>query len=167
MYGRVFTENFCEKKRGNTYSKNHTTLSPDDDTFWQFSWDEMAEYDFPTQIQFAVQGNGKYSKLVYIGHSEGTTQAFAGLILNSTIAESLYGFVGLGPVISVNHMTNLWLKVRKNNAMGEIQESYIYLIVGGIGFIGIRCSMDMEFTWSQSILSYTSRTPFRVCMGMC
>lgn len=97
--------------RGNTYSKNHTTLSVDSSEFWQFSWDEMAIYDFPTQIEYALKTNGNYPKIVYIGHSEGTTQAFAGLTVNSSIADNLYGFVGLGPVISVTHMTNLWLKV--------------------------------------------------------
>ena len=72
----------------------------------------MAEFDFPTQIQYALSTNAMYPKLVYIGHSEGTTQAFAGLSLNSSIADMLYGYVGLGPVISVTHMSNLWLRVR-------------------------------------------------------
>lgn len=71
----------------------------------------MAEYDFPTQIQYALDVNANYPKLVYIGHSEGTTQAFAGLSLDNTIADQLYGFVGLGPVVSITHLSNLWLRV--------------------------------------------------------
>ncbi len=36
--------------RGNTFSKQHQTLSVDSDAFWDFTYDEMAIYDFPTQV---------------------------------------------------------------------------------------------------------------------
>jgi len=96
--------------RGNTYSKNHTTLSPDSNEFWKFSWDQMAMYDFPAQVSYALQTNGLYPTISYIGHSEGTTQAFGGLSLNSSIAEQLNLFVGFGPLVTVVNMTNRWLK---------------------------------------------------------
>ena len=71
----------------------------------------MAWYDFPTQMQYALQHNeANYTKLIYVGHSEGTTQAFAGLAAQPQLAEQLYGYVALGPVTSIVHMTNLWMK---------------------------------------------------------
>jgi lysosomal acid lipase/cholesteryl ester hydrolase len=36
--------------RGNTYSRNHTFLTPKDKIFWEFTWDEMAKYDIPAEI---------------------------------------------------------------------------------------------------------------------
>ena len=36
--------------KGNTYTRNHTYLNPDEGKkgFWDFTWDEMAKYDIPT-----------------------------------------------------------------------------------------------------------------------
>jgi pimeloyl-ACP methyl ester carboxylesterase len=31
--------------RGNVHSRNHTTLNPDKNEFWQFSWDHMVLHD--------------------------------------------------------------------------------------------------------------------------
>ena len=71
----------------------------------------MAQYDFPTLIEYAIsQNEANYAKIVYIGHSEGTTQAFAALSTTPEIADQLYGFVGLGPVIYASNITNVWLK---------------------------------------------------------
>lgn len=128
--------------RGNTYSKNHTTLSPQDSEFWQFSWDQMAQYDFPTQIEYALQVNG-HEKLVYIGHSEGTTQAFAGLALNATIADLLYGFVGLGPVVSVTHLTNLWLK-----DLAELGVIWLWNLFGINQFLPTPVLLHQQFIWA-------------------
>jgi len=129
--------------RGNTYSKNHTTLSIHSKEFWQFSWDQMAEFDFPTQIQYALSKNAMYPKLVYIGHSEGTTQAFAGLSLNSSIADMLYGYVGLGPVISVTHMSNLWLR-----DLLELGVEWIWNVLGIYQFLPTPVELHSEFVWA-------------------
>jgi len=48
-------------------------FSPDQPQFWAFSYDEMALYDLPGQINYVLQQTGK-SQLSYMGHSEGTTQ---------------------------------------------------------------------------------------------
>jgi len=59
--------------RGNKYSRMHTTLNPDKDAeYWNFSWQEMMEYDLPTFIDFVLKHTGK-KNTVYIGHSQGTT----------------------------------------------------------------------------------------------
>eukprot|EP00339_Tiarina_fusa_P023334 CAMPEP_0117053532 /NCGR_PEP_ID=MMETSP0472-20121206/37029_1 /TAXON_ID=693140 ORGANISM="Tiarina fusus, Strain LIS" /NCGR_SAMPLE_ID=MMETSP0472 /ASSEMBLY_ACC=CAM_ASM_000603 /LENGTH=364 /DNA_ID=CAMNT_0004768629 /DNA_START=113 /DNA_END=1207 /DNA_ORIENTATION=+ len=129
--------------RGNTYSKNHTTLSIHSKEFWEFSWDQMAEYDFPTQIAYALQTNAMYPKLVYIGHSEGTTQAFAGLSANSSISNSLYGFVGLGPVVSVTHMSNLWLK-----DLLDLGVEWIWNLLGLYQFLPTPVELHSEFVWA-------------------
>lgn len=52
-------------------------FGPDDAQFWAFSFDEMAKYDLPAQINFVIETAG-VSEIFYAGHSEGTTQAFAG-----------------------------------------------------------------------------------------
>lgn len=92
--------------RGNKYSRNHTTYNPDNDkAFWEFSWDQMASMDVPAQVDFVLSQTG-HSKLVYIGHSQGTTQMFAHLSEDDTFAEKLHVAVMLNPVASVVHQAS-------------------------------------------------------------
>jgi lysosomal acid lipase/cholesteryl ester hydrolase len=58
--------------RGNIYSRNHTHLDPDKEDFWQFSWDEMGQFDLPAMLFHVTRYTGQ-NKLVYVGHSMGTT----------------------------------------------------------------------------------------------
>ena len=77
--------------RGNTYSRNHTFLNPDDQSgnkgakssihtlsggFWDFTWDEMAHYDIPAMIEKVLELTGE-TELFYAGHSMGTTAFMA------------------------------------------------------------------------------------------
>lgn len=66
---------FLHNSRGNTYSRNHTTLNVDSDAFWQFSFHEMGVYDIPATIDYILNITSRKS-LYYIGHSQGTTQFF-------------------------------------------------------------------------------------------
>ena len=79
----------------------------------------------------------------YIGHSEGTTQAFAGLALNATIADLLYGFVGLGPVVSVTHLTNLWLK-----DLADLGAIWIWNLFGINQFLPTPVLLHQQFIWA-------------------
>ncbi|XP_037942701.1 lipase 3-like, partial [Teleopsis dalmanni] len=60
--------------RGNTYSRNHTTISLKHPNFWRFSWHEIGYYDIPAMIDYAIATNGQNQKSIhYVGHSQGTT----------------------------------------------------------------------------------------------
>ena len=52
--------------RGNTYGRRHVDLSPDDPAFWAFSWDQMASFDLPAKIEYALATNGAADTLVYV-----------------------------------------------------------------------------------------------------
>jgi hypothetical protein len=70
---------------------------------------KMAKYDLPAMWEY-ITTTTTNPKLFYVGHSEGTTIAFALLTQNQTMADYLYGYVGLGPVITAGHITNYFLK---------------------------------------------------------
>ncbi|XP_059165811.1 lysosomal acid lipase/cholesteryl ester hydrolase-like [Physella acuta] len=89
--------------RGNTYSRQHVRLQPDDPKFWEWSFDEMAQYDTPAFIDFVLEQT-KQDSLFYIGHSQGTTMAFALLAQRPDFAQKIKLFVALAPVAHLNHM---------------------------------------------------------------
>lgn len=59
--------------RANTYSRNHTHLSPDDGEFWKFSWHEIGLYDLPAMIDFILEKT-EQDQMIYIGHSQGKSK---------------------------------------------------------------------------------------------
>uniref|UniRef100_A0A0B7A002 AB hydrolase-1 domain-containing protein n=1 Tax=Arion vulgaris TaxID=1028688 RepID=A0A0B7A002_9EUPU len=88
--------------RGNGYSHNHTTLSPDDKKFWQFSFDEMAKYDIPATVKFVVFKTG-VDQIYYIGHSQGTTIGFIAFGENKEVASHIKHMIALAPVARVGN----------------------------------------------------------------
>ncbi|XP_022112190.1 gastric triacylglycerol lipase-like [Acanthaster planci] len=91
--------------RGNVYSKRHTHLSPDSDEFWDWSWDQMAEFDLPAMVDLALEVSGQ-DQLYYVGHSQGSLMAFAELSRNKELEKKIKMFFALGPVTTVGHMTS-------------------------------------------------------------
>ncbi|KAM3834495.1 lipase member K-like [Vipera latastei] len=88
--------------RGNTWSKNHTSLSPFFGKFWEFSYDEMAKYDLPASIDFVLQKTGQ-QQIYYIGHSQGTTIAFIAFSSNKQLASKIKLYIALAPVATVKN----------------------------------------------------------------
>lgn len=59
--------------RGNRYSTNHVSLDPRaGPAFWNFSWDEIGQFDLPAMIDYVIAQTGQ-PRIQYIGHSQGTT----------------------------------------------------------------------------------------------
>jgi lysosomal acid lipase/cholesteryl ester hydrolase len=59
------------------YASTNIYHSPSDPAYWDWSFDEMATIDLPTQLGYVLQHTGA-AALAYIGHSQGTIQAFCG-----------------------------------------------------------------------------------------
>ncbi|XP_055716027.1 lipase 3-like [Phlebotomus papatasi] len=103
--------------RGNTYSNRHSTLRKDDSKFWNFSWHEMAKYDIPAAIDYVLEvkntENRKYSNdtnlkihkdVLYVGHSMGTTMAFAMLSMRPEYNSKVKAIFALAPVAFMAHV---------------------------------------------------------------
>lgn len=73
--------------KGTRNSRFHVTLNPDDREekfeFFDFSFEQIATYDLPAMIDYALAHTGK-PQLHYIGHSQGGTVF---LVLNSMLPE--------------------------------------------------------------------------------
>ncbi|KAG6717587.1 hypothetical protein I3842_04G108200 [Carya illinoinensis] len=61
--------------RGTKYSRGHISLSPNDQAYWDWTWDELVAYDLPATIQYVHDQSGQ--KLHYVGHSLGSLIALA------------------------------------------------------------------------------------------
>lgn len=85
--------------RGNKYSKKHLVYTPSSNEFWNFSIDEFALYDIPNTIEYILETTGQKS-LVYIGFSQGTSQAFASLSIHPKLNKKVKLFIALAPAMA-------------------------------------------------------------------
>lgn len=91
--------------RGNIFSKQHVDPSHDSSKerspFWNFSYDEMAEYDLVANINFILNFT-KREKLIYIGHSQGTLQYYLQYTLNPEfLNQKVEKYVSIGTVFTL------------------------------------------------------------------
>ena len=89
--------------RGNKYGLQHIFLNAVDEDFWDFSFDEMSNFDLTSMVDYALKTTNE-KQLIYIGHSQGTMIQFAQLSKNQDLASKIKLFVALGPVATVGHI---------------------------------------------------------------
>lgn len=102
--------------------------TPQEAGFWNFTWDDFALTDLPTQINYVLQFTG-VKTLSYMGHSQGTIQAFAGFIRNHTLAAQVNLYIALAPVAYVGHVEGLLLK-----ALAELDTDKLFELLGVMEF---------------------------------
>ena len=78
---------WLNNSRGNIYSRDHMNIDlnncsqEENDKYFSFSFDEMAQYDLPAMWKYILDYT-EAEKITYIGHSMGSTQMFAQLSEN-------------------------------------------------------------------------------------
>uniref|UniRef100_A0A8R1UWT9 Partial AB-hydrolase lipase domain-containing protein n=1 Tax=Pristionchus pacificus TaxID=54126 RepID=A0A8R1UWT9_PRIPA len=85
--------------RGNIYSNEH--VDDNNDNYWNFSWHEMGEYDFPAMIDYILEVTQR-PNLFLVGHSQGS-HAF---------------------IIATNHYPEIQRKVKHHFAMAPSLSSF-------------------------------------------
>ncbi|MBN3276480.1 LICH hydrolase, partial [Polyodon spathula] len=109
--------------RGNTWSRKHVTLSPDEDAYWAFSFDEMAKKDLPAVINFITKSTGQ-EQIYYVGHSQGTTIAFIAFSTMPELASKIKMFFALAPVATISFSTSPMKK------LSTVQEFLVWELFG-------------------------------------
>ncbi|KAG8387059.1 hypothetical protein BUALT_Bualt03G0213900 [Buddleja alternifolia] len=107
--------------RGTKYSRGHTSLSPDDAAFWDWSWDELVAYDLPATFQYVYDQTGR--KIHYVGHSMGTLIVLAA-VSKGQLLDKLRSAALLCPIAYVGDMTS---PIARNGAENLLAETLYWL----------------------------------------
>lgn len=88
--------------RGNTCSR-HLRYKRHEKEFWDFSFDEMIEYDLPAMLDHVLNTTGR-ERLLFVGHSQGTLILFGLLAERPEYNDKIELFAAMGPVTTVTYM---------------------------------------------------------------
>lgn len=75
----LLADNNYEVWMGNSRGNRHATINyktANYDKLWRFSFNEIGQYDLATMIDYVLMYTGR-QKLLYVGHSQGTTSLLA------------------------------------------------------------------------------------------
>ena len=98
--------------RGTQFSRSHLDYDSSlNSEYWEFSFDEIAQYDLPAVINY-IKERDKVEKVTYIGHSQGTLIYFLSYMNNPEFLEkNIKKYVALGTVPNVNNATHFLIKL--------------------------------------------------------
>ncbi|XP_043269208.1 uncharacterized protein [Venturia canescens] len=82
--------------RGNIYSRQNRFLVPENRTFWNFSFHELGVYDLPATIDHVLKVTRR-QRLLYIGHSQGSTQFWVMTSVRPEYNDKVALAIGLAP----------------------------------------------------------------------
>ena len=113
--------------RGNKYSRLNRHISPNRREFWDFSFQEMGEFDIKANLGFVTSITSQ-SKVTYVGHSQGTSQMFAGLSdpkISDFINSKVQKFIALAPVVYLaNTRSTFFVELAKDNFLIDAAELF-------------------------------------------
>ncbi|KAF5294558.1 hypothetical protein FQR65_LT10750 [Abscondita terminalis] len=88
--------------RGTLYSKRHVKLNSKQRQFWEFDTYELGVYDTAAKINFVYETTKQ--KIIYIGHSLGTTTAYIhGVTSPNTAKKKIKIIISLAPTLYVKN----------------------------------------------------------------
>jgi len=81
----------------------HSKLTPEDQKFWDWSVDDLANYDVPAIVDHVLRTTGQ-QKLTWIGHSQGNAQAFMALSTNPDLASKVKLMIAIAPTARLGEL---------------------------------------------------------------
>ncbi|KAG8642239.1 hypothetical protein MANES_12G068700v8 [Manihot esculenta] len=137
--------------RGSRFSRGHTSLTPYDPAYWDWTWDELAAHDLPAMFQYVHQQTGQ--KLHYVGHSLGTLTALA-VLSQEKLPNMLRSAALLSPIAYLNQITSLLSKAAADAFL--VEEIY---------WLGLR-EFDPQGQATSKLLEYICSEPGVDCTNL-
>jgi lysosomal acid lipase/cholesteryl ester hydrolase len=72
--------------------------------YHNYTIDDLVEYDQPAIINGVLEVTGR-EKVVFVGHSQGSTQFLLAMGVHAGLEERVAAFVGLGTILSLSRVT--------------------------------------------------------------
>uniref|UniRef100_A0A182S5P7 AB hydrolase-1 domain-containing protein n=1 Tax=Anopheles maculatus TaxID=74869 RepID=A0A182S5P7_9DIPT len=91
--------------RGNTFSKEHQTLSTKDREYWKFSFHEIGLYDLPAMVDY-IRGNTSSDTIHFIGHSQGGAAFLVMASMRPAYNRKFASVQLLAPAAYIHHATS-------------------------------------------------------------
>ncbi|XP_077541025.1 lipase member K-like [Haemaphysalis longicornis] len=117
--------------RGNVYS-HHVKYSRWDRKFWQFSNNELIEFDAPAMLDTVLSATNQ-AALYYIGFSQGSQALFGLLAEKPQYNTKIKLFMAMGPIAYVGHLSVAVIRLALPFA--EIIKALVELIFNGALFV--------------------------------
>lgn len=130
---------YLPNSRGTNDSQGYDPSIVNPNSYWNFSWDEIGEFDTPAVVDEVLRSTGK-TKVIYIGHSQGNTAMFALLSTKPEYNAKISIFAALAPVVYFSHTESI-LYVLGNELLPLIEvwiqsrHLYIKTVIGADEFL--------------------------------
>uniref|UniRef100_T1J8T3 Partial AB-hydrolase lipase domain-containing protein n=1 Tax=Strigamia maritima TaxID=126957 RepID=T1J8T3_STRMM len=129
--------------RGNLKYSHHVKYSQSDSEFWNFSWEEMADYDLPSIIDYVLQKNTNHTQLHLVTLSLSTILGMALQSSKPEYNEKVLRHVAMAPVAFAKYTTaSPFIAVRhyynsiKRNYENSLQKHVPTYLVAKLLFYG-------------------------------
>ena len=114
---------WLSNSRGNKYCREHDRFDVKSYEFWQYSFHELGIYDVPAVIKYIREVNQSGEKIIYFGHSQGTSLMFSGLTQKFDFyKENLKLFVALAPVARLTNLASTLLSILSTMSMHKMMK---------------------------------------------
>ena len=112
---------WLSNSRGNKYCKKHDKYRADSFEFWQFSFHELGKYDIPAVIKYIRKENKSGEKIIYFGHSQGTSLMFSGIVEKYDFYKNnIKLFVALAPIARLNYLGSTLLNILSDISLHKL-----------------------------------------------
>lgn len=90
---------------GNNRGTKYSDRNSHKEDYWEYNLDHLIKYDLPCLVKNITE-IADSDQIIYIGHSQGTTQFLASMDLHPELHSKIRSFIGFGPVISLMGLHN-------------------------------------------------------------
>eukprot|EP01087_Luapelamoeba_hula_P021952 TRINITY_DN7775_c0_g1_i1.p1 TRINITY_DN7775_c0_g1~~TRINITY_DN7775_c0_g1_i1.p1 ORF type:complete len:514 (+),score=74.52 TRINITY_DN7775_c0_g1_i1:243-1784(+) len=117
----------------------HETLSCWSKNFWNWSFQEVMDYDFPAFVRYVCKATGQPT-VSWVGHSQGNAQAFGSLALHPELQSKINLLIALAPAACLRLNITPVLKL-----MFKLPTTLFYALFGKLAFLPVQAITQMYF----------------------
>lgn len=123
--------------RGTKDCKTHINKNITSKEFYDFSFQEMGWFDLPAFYKLVLAQYNNQTKVIYVGHSQGTSQFMSAALDESTkkmVKDNTKKFIAIAPIAILTEMKEKAISVFKTKVVEVLEKFGVYeLLSSGCG----------------------------------